>query len=169
MQDHELIPGVALGALGASERLVIGAMRLVAAGRGACPAMSRAFTDRLGSQGEAGARGVMTVAHRLPAESQRKLTLGWLCVRGLTWDEAAILGLLEAAQRADTAMIARWFGRLGVDRPSAALQRGVAWTAAAFTVAGLGFDPAVANLTRAETSPMIRIRDQIETQVGRLD
>lgn len=34
MQNHELIPGVMLGALGVSERLMIGALRLIAAGRG---------------------------------------------------------------------------------------------------------------------------------------
>ena len=36
MQDHELIPGVMLEALGASERLMIGSLRMIAAGRGRC-------------------------------------------------------------------------------------------------------------------------------------
>jgi hypothetical protein len=166
MQDHELIPGVALGALGVSERLVIGAMRLIGAGRGRCPMLSQAFENHLGSQGSAGARGVVLLTHALASESQRKLTLGWLCVRGVTWDEAGILALLEAAQRSDAQGIARWLSRLGVGQPSAVLQRGIAWTAAAFSVAGQPFDPDVASLTRASTSAMARLRDQIETQIG---
>ena len=166
MQDHELIPGVMLGALGGSERLMIGALRLIAAGRGRCPVLTNAFESQLGSQGMAGARGATILAHALSSESQRKLTLGWLCVRGVTWDEAAILAMLEAAQRTDSAGIARWLSRLGIGQPSPVLQRGIAWSAAAFSVAGKPFDRDVGNLTRASTSATAHIREQIETQFG---
>lgn len=166
MHDHELIPGVALGGLGPSERLMIGALRLIASGRGRCPMLTRAFETHLGSQGAAAAQGASILAHALSAESKRKLTLGWMCVRGLTWDEAAILAMLEAAQRSDTHGIARWLSRLGVGTPSVALQRGLAWSAAAFAVAGKAFDPDVARLTRAQTSPTSQLRDQIETQMN---
>lgn len=165
MHDHEIIPGVALGALGLSERLMIGAIRMIGAGRGKCPNLSGAFENHLGSQGEAGAQGANILAYALCAESQRKLTLGWLCVRGVTWDEAAILAMLEAAQRADSAGVARWLSRLGVGAPSPALQRGIAWSAAAFAIAGKAFDPDVASLTRAQTSATGQLREQVETQM----
>lgn len=166
MHDHEIIPGVALGALGLSERLMIGGLRLIAAGRGRCPNLARAFETHLGSQGAIAAQGANLLAHGLSAESARKLTLGWMCVRGLTWDEAAILALLVAAQRTDSDRIARWLSRLGVASPSPALQRGVAWSAAAFSVAGKPFDRDVETLTRAQTSPTAQLRAQIETQMG---
>lgn len=166
MQDHELIPGVMLGALGVSERLMVGALRLIVAGRGRCPRLTQAFENHLGSQGATGARGATLLAHGLAGESQRKLTLGWLCVRGVTWDEAAILAMLEAAQRSDAQGIARWLSRLSIASPSPVLQRGVAWSAAAFSVAGQPFDPDVASLTRASCSAMAQVRDQIETQFG---
>ena len=167
MQDHELIPGVALGALGVSERLMIGALRLIAAGRGRCPMLTQAFENHLGSQGGAGARGATLLAHGLASESRRKLTLGWLCVRGVTWDEAAILAMMEAAQRSDSKDIAKWLARLGIDSPSPVMQRGIAWSAAAFSVAGRPFDPDIAGITRAKgASAMSRLRDQIETQIG---
>ena len=166
MQDHELIPGVEIAALGASERLVIGAIRMIAAGRRKCPALTGAFETHLTSQGAAAAQGVTMLALALPAESQRKLTLGWLCVRGVTWDEAAILAVLEAAVRAEPREIAMWLTRLGVDAPSPLLQRGIAWTAAAFSIAEKPFDTDVARLTRAHASAMTHVRDQIETQFG---
>jgi len=126
MQDFELIPGVMLEALGASERLMIGSLRMIAAGRGRCPVLTEAFENHLGSQGVKGACGAMILAHSLSSDSQRKLTLGWLCVRGVTWDEAAILAMLEAAQRSDSPAIAKWLSRLGIGRPSPILQRGIA-------------------------------------------
>ncbi len=166
MHDHEIIPGVALGALGVSERLVVGSLRLIAAGRGKCPNLGRAFENHLGSQGPIAVHGASLLAHSLCSESERKLTLGWLCVRGVTWDEAAILALLEAAQRSDSQRIARWLSRLGVDQPSPMLQRGIAWSAAAFSVAGKPFDRDVETLTRAQASPTSQLREQIETQMG---
>ena len=166
MHDYELIPGVMLEALGASERLMIGSLRMIAAGRGRCPVLTHAFENHLGSQGAAGAAGAMILAHSLSTDSQRKLTLGWLCVRGVTWDEAAILALLEAAQRSDSPAIAKWLSRLGIGQPSPVLQRGIAWSAAAFALAGRPFDRDVASLTRASTSPLGQVREQIETQFG---
>ena len=166
MQDHELIPGVALGALGASERLMIGALRLIAAGRGRCPMLTNAFETHLGSQGVTAARGATILAHALSSESQRKLTLGWLCVRGMTWDEAAILAMLEAAQRSDAPDVSKWLKRLGITQASPVMQRGITWSAAAFVVAGKPFDRDVANLTRASTTPLGQVREQIETQFG---
>src|SRR5688572_7817445 len=85
-EEHELIPGICLAALGAPERLLIGAMRLVGNGRRACPVMRGAFETQLGCQAGVGLNGLVTLAACLPLESGRKLTLGWLCVRGLTWD-----------------------------------------------------------------------------------
>lgn len=167
MTDHELIPGVAFNALGASERLMIGGLRLIAAGRGRCPNLTRALESHLGSQGAIAARGATLLAHSLCSESQRKLTLGWLCVRGVTWDEVAVLAMLEAAQRAQSKEIARWLTRLGIDAPSPVLQRGIAWSAAAFEVAGKPFDPDIASLIRARTTPSSHLRDQIETQMQR--
>jgi len=156
-----------LGALGVSERLIIGALRLIGAGRGRCPMLTTAFENHLGSQGSIGARGVTILAHTLSAENQRKLTLGWLCVRGVTWDEAAILAMLEASQRTDAHGIARWLTRLGIASPSAVMQRGIAWSAAAFSVAGQPFDRDIGGITRASgASPVSRLRDQIETQIG---
>jgi hypothetical protein len=166
MHDHEIIPGVSLGALGLSERLMIGGLRLIAAGRGKCPNLGRAFENHLGSQGSVAAHGAGLLAQGLCSESERKLTLGWMCVRGVTWDEAAILGMLEAAQRSDAPRIARWLSRLGVGSPGPMLQRGIAWSAAAFSVAGKPFDPDVEMLTRAQTSPTSQLREQIETQMG---
>ena len=166
MQDHELIPGVNLCALGASERLMLGALRLIAAGRGRCPRLVEAFESHLGSQGVTAARGATILAHALSSESQRKLTLGWLCVRGVTWDEAAILAMLEAAQRSDAADISKWLTRLGIAQASPVMQRGITWSAAAFVVAGKPFDRDIANLTRASTSPLTQVREQIETQFG---
>lgn len=166
MNEHEIVPGVAIAALGSSERLLLGGLRLIASGRGRCPMLVRGFESLLGSQGASAAQGATILAERLCGESSRKLTLGWMCIRGVTWDEAAILALLETAQRADAPAIARWMSRLGIAQPSAALQRGLAWTAAAFSVAGKEFDPDVATLTRAKTSRIAQIRDQIETQFG---
>lgn len=166
MQDHELIPGVMLEALGASERLMIGSLRMIAAGRGRCPVLTSAFESHLGSQGVAAARGATILAHALSSESKRKLTLGWLCVRGVTWDEAGILAMLEAAQRSDSPAIAKWLSRLGIAQPSPVLQRGIAWSAAAFAVTSRPFDSDVAKLTRASTSPLGQVREQIETQLG---
>lgn len=166
MHDHEIIPGVALNALGMSERLMIGALRMIGAGRGKCPNLSVAFESHLGSQGAAGAQGASMMTFALCAESRRKLTLGWFCVRGVTWDEAAILAMLEAALRAEPREIALWLGRLGIDTPSPALQRGIAWTAAAFCIADKAFDPDVGRLTRASTSATAHVRDQIESQFG---
>lgn len=165
-EEHELIPGVFLAALGAPERLLIGALRLVGTGRHACPVMQKAFENHLGHQAEAGLNGLVTLATCLPLESGRKLTLGWLCVRGVTWDEAAILALVEAAQRSNSRDIARWLGRLGVTQPSCPLQRGLAWLAAAFSTADRAFDHSVAHLTRADVSRLAQVRDQIETQFG---
>ncbi len=166
MHDDEIIPGVALGALGLSERLMVGGLRLIAAGRGRCPNLARAFENHLGSQGAAAAQGAAMVATQLCAQSKRKLTLGWLCVRGVTWDEAAILAMLEAAQRASPREIALWLSRLGVETPSAVLQRGIAWSAAAFCIGGKPFDADIARLTHAETSATRRLREQIETQIS---
>lgn len=165
-EDHELIPGVCLAALGAPERLLIGAMRLVGSGRRACPVMRSAFEAQLGHQSEMALNGLVTLATCLPLESGRKLTLGWLCVRGVTWDEAAILALAEAAQRADSRDIATWLRRLGVSQPSCPLQRGLAWLAASFSTADRMFDPSVANITLADVSRLAQVRDQIETQFG---
>lgn len=166
MQNHELIPGVMLGALGVSERLMIGALRLIAAGRGRRPKLTQAFENHLGSQAHVAARGATILAYTLSSESRRKLTLGWLCVRGVTWDEAAILALLEAAQRSEPEGIVRWLSRLSIGQPSPVMQRGIAWSAAAFAVAEQTFDPDVANLTRASRSAIGQVREQIETQFG---
>lgn len=166
MHAHEIIPGVQVCALGASERLFLGGLRLIASGRGRCPMLARAFESLLGSQGAGAAQGATILADRLCAESGRKLTLGWMCIRGVTWDEAAILAMVEAAQRADAPAIARWLSRLGIGHPSPALQRGLAWTAAAFDVAGERFDPDVATLTQAKASRTTQLRDQIESQLG---
>ncbi|MEQ1784277.1 MAG: hypothetical protein ABMA14_23225 [Hyphomonadaceae bacterium] len=46
------------------------------------------------------------------------------------------------------------------------LQRGIAWTAAAFSIAGKPFDPDVACLTHAQRSGVAQLRDQIESQFG---
>ena len=166
MNDHEIVPGVVIAALGPSERLLLGGLRLIASGRGRCPMLVRGFESLLGSQGSGAAQGAAILAERLCAESGRKLTLGWMSIRGVTWDEAAILALLEAAQRTDAPAIARWMSRLGIASPSPALQRGLAWTAAAFSVAGKPFDPDVATLTQVKRSRIAQIRDQIETQFG---
>jgi hypothetical protein len=168
VEQHELIPGVALAALGTPERLVVGSLRLIGSGRRECPVLVQAFEDQLGSQAEAGLDGLITLATCLPLESGRKLTLGWLCVRGVTWDEAAILAMIEAAQRSDAGDIARWLGRLGVTQPSAPLQRGLAWISAALSIADRAFDPSVAHLTRAEVSRAAQLRTQIEAQIGPL-
>lgn len=166
MNEHEIVPGVQVHALGASERLFLGGLRLVASGRGRCPMLVRAFESLLGSQGASAAQGTAILADKLCGESGRKLTLGWMSVRRVTWDEAAILAMLEAAQRADAQAIARWLSRLGIGQPSPALQRGLAWTAAAFAVAGKRFDPDVATLTQAKASRTTQLRDQIESQLG---
>lgn len=169
VQEHELVPGVQVAALGETERLVVGAVRLIGVGRGQCPALARAFDDRLGVRGGPTLKGLRNLATLLPAESARKLTLGWLCVRGLTWDEAAILALLEAAQRADAGDMGLWFARLGVASPSRDIRRAAAWAVAAFVISGKGVDPSTAHLTRSQPSRTIRIRDQIESQIGPLD
>jgi hypothetical protein len=166
VHEHELVPGARIAALEPSERLALGALRLIAAGRSSCPAVIRSFDDRLGCQGASALKGLTTVARLLPAESKRKLCLGWLCVRGVTWDEAAILGLLEAAQRSDAEGVTTWLERLGVDEASRELRKGLAWAVAGFVVTGKGFDPAVAHLTRIEISRAAQMRDQIETQIG---
>ncbi len=147
--EHELIPGVAIGALGSPERLALWGLRLIAAGRGDCPHLDRSFEDMLGSQGVTAVRGLTSIAQRLPKESGRPLTLGWLCVRGVTWDEAAILALLEGAQRSDVMTIDKWFRRLSIELPSPAIQRGLAWASASFSLSDCGFDPDIANLSRA--------------------
>ena len=77
-----------------------------------------------------------------------------------------ILAMLEAAQRSDSVGISRWLGRLGIPQMGPVLQRGIAWSAAAFAVADKPFDRDVANLTRASTSSMTQVREQIETQFG---
>jgi hypothetical protein len=165
---HELIPGVSARALAQPERMTLGALRLMAAGRGDCPGVQQVFDQQMGSQGQPAADGLATLGRLLPFESGRKLTLGWLCVRGVTWDEAAILALIEAGQRASVPEISMWFGRLGVAHPSPALQRGLAWAAAAFSIADkMFFDPSVREISVACTPPATsRLREQIETQLG---
>jgi hypothetical protein len=167
VDEHELIPGVAVRALAQPERMTLGALRLMAAGRGDCPTLRQVFDEQMESQGQPAADGLATLVRRLPLESGRKLTLGWLCVRGVTWDEAAILALIEAGQRASVPEISMWFARLGVDQPSPALQRGLAWAAAAFMIADKMFDPGIGELGAATVPPATaRLRDQIETQLG---
>lgn len=168
VQDHELVPGVRAAALAPPERLSLAAIRLIAMGRGQCPGVARAFDDLLGTQGKVALKGLATLARLLPQESRRGLCLGWICVRGVSWDEAAILALLEGAQRSDADAVALWLGRLGLPAASHDLRKGLAWSAAAFAVSGKAFDPAVAHLTRAERSNRTQIRDQIETQIGPL-
>jgi hypothetical protein len=167
VDEHELIPGVAARALAQPERMTLGALRLMAAGRGDCPTLRSVFDQQMESQGQPAADGLQTLARLLPLESGRKLTLGWLCVRGVTWDEAAILALIEAGQRASVPEISTWFGRLGVGQPSPALQRGLAWVAAAFVIADKTFDPDIGRIGMASAPPTAsRLREQIETQLG---
>lgn len=168
VRDDELVPGVKAAALAASERLTLTALRLIAAGRSQCPALSRSFDGHLGVQGRTAFRGILALARLLPLESRRKLSLGWICVKGVTWDEAAILALLEAAQRSDADAIAVWMQRLGLETPSRELKKGLAWAAAAFAVSDKAFDPEIATLTRASPSRRTQMRDQIEAQIGPL-
>ncbi len=134
-----------------------------------CPRLTQAFENHLGSQGMAGARGATDPGARAGARrASAQLTLGWLCVRGVTWDEAGILAMLEAAQRSDAqgvAKMAEAAGRHMAKPGDAARDRVVGggvlpWPASRSTAMS-------ANLTRASgATAMSRIRDQIETQIG---
>jgi hypothetical protein len=148
--DLELIPGLAVDDLRAPERLALWSMRLVGVGRGRCPKLETAYSELLGREGQSALAGIRLLTEQLPAESSRRLTLGWPCARGVTWDEAAILALIEAAQRSASREISTWLRRLGVGLVGPQLQRGIAWTSAAFVVADYGFSSNIAELTRAD-------------------
>lgn len=147
--DHELIPGVEAVELGRSEWLALRAVRMVGAGRRHCPGLAAIFEERLGRQGSCALSGIAKLTERLPAESARRLTLGCPSVRGVTWDEAAILAVMEASQRSDALEIFRWLKRLAVPAISPDLQKALVWTSTAFVAAGKPFDPCVAGLSRA--------------------
>lgn len=157
--EQELIPDVEAIDLGRSEWLALRAVRMVGVGRRNCPGLAAIFEERLGRQGRHALSGIARITERLPVESARKLTLGWPCVRGVTWDEAAILAVMEASQRSDAVEIFRWLKRLGVPAISLELQKGLVWSSTAFVAAGKGFDPSIANLTRA-------VRPRIEPAAG---
>lgn len=147
--ETELIPGVEAVELGRSEWMALRAVRMVGIGRRKCPGLAAIFEERLGRQGPQALSGIARITERLPLESARKLTLGWPCVRGVTWDEAAILALMEASQSSNSAGIYLWLKRLGVSAVSPELQKGLIWTSTAFVAAGKAFDPCVTGLSRA--------------------
>ena len=151
--EHELIPGIEAVDLGGSEWLALRAVRMVGVGRRHCPGLAAIFEERLGRQGSFALSGIAKLTARLPAESARRLTLGLPCVRGVTWDEAAILAVMEASQRSDAPEIFRWLRRLAVPSISPEMQRGLIWTSTAFVTAGKPFDPRIANLSRAVRPP----------------
>ena len=150
----ELVPGSSIAGVGASERLVISALRLTASGRASCGGIQRVCDDMLGPNAPAVLEGLRSLAFLLPGESARVLTLGAPCARGLTWDEAGILGLLEAAQRSDVEGIGLWFRRLGIEAPSLPLQRAVAWMAAGLASSDHGFAPETAELAVNRRRPV---------------
>ncbi len=143
----ELVPGVSMVSLGVGERLALSALRLTSSGAASCGAIERVFDDMLSGNAAPALDGLRTMASLLPCESERTLTLGLPCARGVTWDEAAILALLEAAQRSDAAAIETWFRRLDVRRPSMLLQRGLTWLSAAFAVSSCAFTAQTRDLT----------------------
>jgi hypothetical protein len=147
--DHELVQGVDICSLGAPERLALLGFRLIASGARSAPQLADAFQRMLHQQGRAAITGLETLADRLPLESQRPITLCAASVRGVSYDEAAVLALLEAAQRSAARDIYTWLRRLGVHAMSPDLQRGIVWAAAAFIASDQRFDPSVARLTWA--------------------
>ncbi len=136
--------------IGVGERLVLSALRLISSGQNSCGAIHRVFDDMLGDGAPVALDGMRTISVLLPRESERTLTLGALCVRGVTWDEAAILALLEAAQRSDVRSIMMWFGRLGVKQPTGRLQRGLAWLSGAIAVSSCRLQRESADLTTCQ-------------------
>lgn len=151
--ELELIPGVRIGALGLPERVALSTFRLLIAGRGSCPTLQWLLCDTLGSHGPVAFSGLSVVASRLPVESCRPITIACPCTRGITWDESAVLALIAAAQRADAPAIATWLTRLGVISPTGELQRGLSWSAVAFSVEGFVLNPEVGNLGLARPTP----------------
>ena len=152
----EGLPGVLASELGEAERLIVACFRLISIGKGHCPALLHGMKSELGASAQLAHDGLSTTVFLLPDESCRRLTLGEPCFPGITWDEAAILALLESAQRSDPDQIGKWFRRLGVFRPSSMVQKGIARTAAAFAVSGQVLASEIADLTLAKplrTSP----------------
>ncbi|MBI1255610.1 MAG: hypothetical protein GC196_14870 [Hyphomonas sp.] len=90
---------------------------MISLGKGRCPALLAALEHELGAKAPAAHDGLATMVSLLPLESHRRLTLGGSCFSGVTWDEAAILALLEATQRAHADGISIWMERLGVREP----------------------------------------------------
>jgi hypothetical protein len=158
--DFELIPGASPCALGPAERVALFSFRLLASGGGRCPTLQMVLSDILGKQGPVAHAGLDLLVRSMNAQARRKLAVGCPCMKGLTWDEAAVLGLIAAAQHAEPALIARWFDRLGVHTPRHDAQRGLVWAATAFSVAGFLFDPDVGDLglaaIKARRAPRLR-------------
>jgi hypothetical protein len=123
-------------------------MRLMALGYRGCPKVVLAIADVVGTaHARPATQSLFGFLACVSNESARRLVMAGLCGRCISWDEAALLALLDAAVKADTAEIARWMRRLGVVRPSDDLQENLARLAAALAEANASTAIAVPGVT----------------------
>ena len=79
------------------ERLLVWALRALAAGRGDCPGLLRAFNDTCGRMGAPALQAYFVLVRSIGMTSRRRLRVLYPSCPGFTFDERAIVGVVAAA------------------------------------------------------------------------
>jgi len=79
------------------ERLLVWALRAMAAGRGDCPGLLRAFNDTCGRMGAPALQAYFVLVRSIGMTSRRRLRVLYPSCPGFTFDERAIVGVVAAA------------------------------------------------------------------------
>jgi hypothetical protein len=79
------------------ERLLVWALRAMAAGRGDCPGLLRAFGDACGRMGAPALHAYFVLVRSIGVTSRRRLRVLYPSCSGFTFDERAIVGVVAAA------------------------------------------------------------------------
>jgi hypothetical protein len=157
----ELIDDLSVADLSPLARALLFALRMIAAGRGACPRIPMVLAESLGpSLARCATEGMSKLVPHLPEQCARRITLAPLCCAGVSWDEAAILALIDAAAEESATGIAHWFGKLTIQRPSDGLQNALATVAAATVDANMLARVDIVGVTRMPHAPRKTISSQ---------
>jgi hypothetical protein len=150
----ELIDDLSVADLSPLARALLCTLRMIAAGRGACPRIPLILAERLGpSLARCATEGMRKLVPHLPEQCARRLTLAPLCCAGVSWDEAAILALIDAAAEESAPGIAHWLGKLAIQQPSDGLQEALATVAAAMVDANMFARVDIVGVTRRPHGP----------------
>lgn len=128
MRIDDFAPGAAICSLLYPEHLTLWAFRAIAARHGCCPAVAREFEDALGDHAGPTRKALTMFAFELgmaTSAQHLKLKLAPPGTWRITRDEAALLGLISAAQRGDQSEVANRLALFGVRAPNEVLLAGL--------------------------------------------